>query len=163
MAIFFIMGGLYLALYINAKQIDSSTCDDLATDSPEVSLYCDDQQGSIYDTYWLSYRKYTDEDEAASLEQELSNWDSDRLQKGSRFTVIYGFCGITFLLIGLANLCTAIGAYNFNARAAGLCCASCLGCINLAAMITTACFRFNTMGKLAALSECPSDYEGTND
>lgn len=68
MAIFFIMGGLYLALYINAKQIDSSTCDDLATDSPEVSLYCDDQQSSIYDTYWLSYRKYTDEDEAASLE-----------------------------------------------------------------------------------------------
>ena len=106
---------------------------------------------------------YTDKAEAKSLEQELDTWDSDDLEKGSRFTVIYGFCGITFLMLGLANLCTAIGAYSFHARAAGLCFASCLGCINLAALVTTACFRFNTMGKLAALSRCPSEFNGTNE
>ena len=55
MAIFAIMGGLYLALYINAKEINSYTCDDLADQSPEVALFCDDQDGKIYDTYWLSY------------------------------------------------------------------------------------------------------------
>ena len=34
-----------------------------------------------------------------------------------------------------------------------------LGCVNFAAIITTAVFRFNTMGRFAALSLCPSKYE----
>ena len=95
-----------------------------------------------------------------------SNWgmrdvyDLDTIADGSRFSVIYAFCGITFLLIGFANLCLTIGAYSFMARACGLCCMCALGCVNFAAIITTACFRFSTMGQLAALSTCPSKYEG---
>jgi hypothetical protein len=92
---------------------------------------------------------------------DLADWDEDTLKKGSRYSVIYGFCGITFLMIGFANLCLTIGAYNFQARALGLCFMCCLGCINFAALITTACFRFNTMGKLASLNLAYSKYGGT--
>ena len=91
----------------------------------------------------------------------MLDWSTDKLNKGTRFSVVYGLCGITFLLIGFANLCLAFGAYNYTARAAGLLCSCCLQCVNFAAIITTACFRFDTMGKLAALSEAPSKFVDT--
>ena len=42
-------------------------------------------------------------------------------------------------------------------------CVGCLACVNLAAIITTAVFRFNTAGKLAALSLTSSKYDGKED
>mmetsp|Transcript_21516 Transcript_21516/g.25225 ORF Transcript_21516/g.25225 Transcript_21516/m.25225 type:complete len:125 (+) Transcript_21516:398-772(+) len=66
-------------------------------------------------------------------------------------------------MLGVTNLCLSVGAYNLHARMTGLCCACCLGCINFAALITTAVFRFNSMGKLAALSTTETTYEGTID
>ena len=73
--------------------------------------------------------------------------------------IIYKLCGSTFVLMGLAYLITAIGAYSARLRVTGICCLCCLGCLNLAAIITTAVFRFNSMGKLAALSEAPVDWD----
>lgn len=74
--------------------------------------------------------------------------------------MVYAFCGITFIMIATANLCISIGAYNLQARMLGGCCGCCFGCINFAALITTAVFRFNTMGSIAALSKTPTKYVG---
>mmetsp|Transcript_8074 Transcript_8074/g.9289 ORF Transcript_8074/g.9289 Transcript_8074/m.9289 type:complete len:131 (-) Transcript_8074:71-463(-) len=52
------------------------------------------------------------------------------------------------------------GAWNLHARMIGLCCACLLGCVNFAALITTAVFRFNSMGQLASLSLAPTYYTG---
>ena len=91
---------------------------------------------------------------------EVNDWDQDKKELGSRYSVIYAFCGITFVMIAVANLCISIGAYNLQARMLGGCCGCCFGCVNFSALITTAVFRFNAMGKLAALSTTWTKYEG---
>lgn len=88
---------------------------------------------------------------------------SDGYGNGSRFTVIYAFCGITFVMLAATNIALVIGAWNLYARMTGLFCSCCLGCVNFAALITTSVFRFNSMGKLAALSLTPSQYKEMTD
>lgn len=65
-------------------------------------------------------------------------------------------------MIAVANLCISIGAYNLQARMLGGCCGCCFGCVNFSALITTAVFRFNAMGKLAALSTTWTKFESSN-
>ena len=66
-------------------------------------------------------------------------------------------------MIAASYLCLLIGAWSLWARMTGLCCGCLFGCVNLGALITTAVFRFNTWGKLAALSLCPTAYSSTID
>ena len=60
--------------------------------------------------------------------------------------MIYSFCGVTFLLLALTYIIVLVGVWNLKARVCGFCYLCCLWCVNLAAIITTAVFRFNTMG-----------------
>ena len=53
-----------------------------------------------------------------------------------------------------------VGAWVLYARICAGCLLCLLGCVNLAAIITTGVFRLNTQGKLAALSTQPIKYEG---
>ena len=41
----------------------------------------------------------------------------------------------------------------------GICCTTLFSCFNLAAIVTTAVYRFNHIGQLAALSKAPTQYE----
>ena len=93
----------------------------------------------------------------------IDKWSEDKIVKGSRFSIIFAFCGITFIMLAAANLCLTIGTYSLHARMTGICCGCCLGCLNFAALITTAVFRFNTMGKLAAISLTPSQYDSSSE
>ena len=81
------------------------------------------------------------------------------LQKGCRWSIIYQLNGGTMIIIAVNILLLVGGVWNFHLRAMGACCASALCCVNLAAIITTTIFRFNTFGKLAALSTLPTKYE----
>ena len=80
---------------------------------------------------------------------------------GSRFTVVYKFCGITFVCYALSFACIVVGAWSLQLRVLGLCGACFMGCVSCAALITTAVFRFNTMGKLASLSTCPTKFDAS--
>ena len=64
-------------------------------------------------------------------------------------------------MLGLAtaNVLQAIGAFQYHSRMIGVCFGCLLGCLNFAAIVTTGVFRFNTMGKYAALSTTPSKYD----
>ena len=64
------------------------------------------------------------------------------------------------ILLAANGIVQVVGTWNYYARVVGSFCGSLLGCVNLAAIITTAVFRFNNIGRLAALSETPSKYEG---
>ena len=96
---------------------------------------------------------YRDEEKAAKYLKEIAGWDDDKQRKGSRFSIIYSLCGFTFGLLALSNFCLILGAWSLYARIIGLCGACWCGCANIAALVTTGVFRYNTMGKLAALSE----------
>ena len=61
--------------------------------------------------------------------------------------------------MALNGIVQAIGTFNFHSRLMGVCCGMLLSCANLAAIITTGVFRFNTIGNFAALSLCGSKFE----
>lgn len=141
--LFFLMcGAVYLARAVNVSKIDSKFCDDLAI-TKEIKDACDYANGNYYDVMFFE-GTWKDDNKAAELILEVQDWDNRA--KGSRFSVIYAFCGVTFILLTATNISLAFGAYFLTARLAGLCCGCCLGCINFFALIVTATFRFNKMG-----------------
>lgn len=118
---------------------------------------------------------WSDPEQATEYLKELAEncWADDSSKKtpsdllncyhgGSRWSTVWKFNAITVLLIALANILMIVGAYKFHARAAASCCLCLLGCTNIAAIITTGVFRFNTVGKLAALSTLPVKYNYTS-
>ena len=130
---------------------------------------CDNSDGKIYDNLPRFYFDptsstdyYTDYEKALEYQSEITGWDYDTQQKGTRFSVIYSLCGITMALLSVSNCCLILGAWSLYARMAGLCFACCLGCVNVAAIVTTGVFRYNTMGKLAAISLAPSKYDDSS-
>ena len=169
--LFATMGGIYLSYMVNANKwndlFDLKACEAstqmkawialINSDGGNVS--CEDFKDRVYDLmFWAG--PWDDEDQLNEYGQDLEDWDAGKVALGSRFSVVYAFCGITFIMIATANLCISIGAYNLQARMLGGCCGCCFGCINFAALITTAVFRFNTMGSLAAISKTPTKYVG---
>lgn len=85
--------------------------------------------------------------------------DGGAYTTGSRYMAIYEFCGFTFIGLASSYLCLAAGAINLKWRIVGLGSLCLFSCLNFVAIITTAVFRFNSMGKLAALSTCPTKYD----
>ena len=168
--LFATMGGIYLSYMVNANKwndtFDVDHCEDSAEAAQFIAqikalggdLSCKDLDDRVYDLMFWAGPFDISAQEQADYMSDLKDWDVDKIALGSRFSVVYAFCGITFIMIATANLCISIGAYNLQARMLGGCCGCCFGCINFAALITTAVFRFNTMGSLAALSETPTKY-----
>jgi len=103
-----------------------------------------------------------DTQEARDLrEQLLSEHDQQYYldNDGCRWSKIYKLCAFTMLGLAAANVLQAIGAFQYESRMFGAMFGCLLGCINFAAIVTTGVFRFNTMGKYAALSTTPSKYD----
>ena len=78
---------------------------------------------------------------------------------GCRWSIIFDLCAATLVLVGVNSLVLVVGAWSFYARLFGNCCLSLIGCLNITAIVVTGCFRFNTMGKLTALSLSPSKFD----
>merc|ERR1712216_174422 len=124
--IFFgVCGGIYLAYMINANNIDSAYCDNTLLESA-----CNSVDDKVYDNliYQASYG-YTDMDKYTELIDDMKSWDADTIAKGSRFSIVYSLCGITFTMLAATNFCLVVGAWVMQARMTALCCACCLGCV----------------------------------
>ena len=72
---------------------------------------------------------------------------------------IYEFCGFTFIGLASSYMCLAVGTINLKWRMVGLGTLCLFSCFNFAAIITSAVYRFNDLGRLAALSTCPTKYD----
>ena len=72
--------------------------------------------------------------------------------KGCRWSVIFELCGITLLMIMINSIIQGVGAFSIHFRGLGSCLGCLLCCTNFAAIVTTAIFRFNAYGSLAAES-----------
>ena len=73
--------------------------------------------------------------------------------------MIYILCATTFFLLATSNLLMLLGMFSVYSRVAGLCCTALFSCLNLAAIVTTAVYRFNQIGQLASLSKAPTQYD----
>jgi hypothetical protein len=91
--------------------------------------------------------------------KELEELDKTEVKEGCRWTIVFAFGGINFVLLAFNAVTLTFGVWYFNARLLGFCCSCLLGCVNIAAIVTTAVFRFNTFGRLASLSTSPARYD----
>ena len=113
--------------------------------------------------------QWTDYDQAKEYLTQLTEDgctledDSSCFYAGCRWSVIYNLNGVTMLLIAANTILLTVGVWSFHARALGACCSSALCCLNVACIITTAVFRFNTWGSLAALSTMNVKYDSSSD
>ena len=83
------------------------------------------------------------------------NCDLDCQKSGSKWSVFYNFNGAIYMLIAFNAVFMILSIYKIWIRMIGTCCNCVLGCINMAAIITTAAFRFRPMGKVCAMSTAP--------
>ena len=128
-------------------------------------MNCDDT--NVYDIGYFAANTdnmWTDTRQAleyiADLEEEYG-MSAEVSDLSCKWSVVYKFCGITFIMIAANSLLNTLGAFNFQSRQLAGVCGCCLGCLNLASVITTGVFRFRTQGKLASLSEVPNWYDSS--
>jgi hypothetical protein len=156
-----VASGMYMVRYINAMNIDSAFND---AAFPGLNLpftkYYDIAFFASNDPADPKYG-WSDDSAAAEYITDLSTDDQDTLMKGCRWSVLFGLNAFSLIFITINSTILAVGAYEYRARALGMVCWNVLGCLNIACIITTAVFRFNTIGKLAALSLAPSAYHDT--
>ena len=98
------------------------------------------------------------------LEDDCGSVDYDEfddcLLRGCRWSIVYTMCSIVLLSVTIHSLLRMCGACSPHFRCMSMVFAPLLCCGNLAAIIVTGVFRFNTMGKLAAQSLIPTEYDG---
>lgn len=151
------LGITFIFWWSNASQIQEAYdnfCDRTNCRLPDLVFY---------DVAFYNGR-FSDIDQAQEYAEELrEDCSEDCFKDGCRWSIIYKFCAMTLILIAFNGIFMTLGAWNIQTRAISGCCCCLLGIVNLAAMITTCIFRFNTMGKLAALSQQGSKYDGGPD
>ena len=148
--------GLQFVFYKNAHDINK-----------EFSDFCDDQRVSIgeqcdtiaYDTNfeWGPFHQIGNTD---LLDDYAEHCDDDCLKTGNRWTIVYKFSAVLFLLFVLNSVMLFSGTFYFRARCIGNCMFCLLNCTNIAAIVTTAVLRFNMVGRVSAISKAPSSYDG---
>ena len=84
------------------------------------------------------------------------------MQEGSNWSVIYSFMASTYMLYAANAAMGAFGSFYLWPRVISSCCNCLLSVVFLAAIITTAVYRFRTLGQLCALSENPSHVDKLN-
>ena len=87
------------------------------------------------------------------------NCDLECKDKGSKWSVAFAMNSVVYMLIAFNAVLMIAGVYLVWLRVTSMCCNCCLSIINLAAIITTAVFRFRKLGKLCALSIEPVKVE----
>ena len=112
---------------------------------------------TVYGKSFLLWHDWTNESKANDLLGDIDM--NEALDDGSHYIAIYEFCGFVFIGLAAAYLCLAIGTINLKSRIAGLGTLCIMSVCNFIALIVTAVYRFNTLGKLAALSTCPTKYD----
>ena len=149
------IAGVYLSYSRNVVQFTDALCNDTA------SWDCDGE--APYDYNYLS-GPFTDNSAALDYMQDLDDQcgSDDDYCFSCKWSVVYALNGWLMILMAVNSFIIAAAHWNFHARALTACCGCLLSCVNFAAVITTAVFRFNTQGKLAALSEFPTKYESYN-
>ena len=91
-------------------------------------------------------------------ESEEDACDQDCQEAGCRWSKIFLFNGITVLFLVVIHVGFQIGIhFKYQFRLLGWILFSLISAVHLAAIVTTGVFRFNTMGKLAALSLQPTN------
>ena len=110
-----------------------------------------------YDVYFDAGNNYSDMTQALQYKEELkADCESENLadcyEKGSRWSIIYAVNLATAYCYCITFFVMLLGACNFHLRACSGCCVTLSSCLAFAAFITSMVFRYNTMGKLAALS-----------
>ena len=85
------------------------------------------------------------------------------MNRGTQWSLVYLLSSLSCFLLAANGLFFFFGAWSFHMRMVGACLAVFMSCFNFLAIITTGVLRFNTMGKLAALSIYPTTYKGLND
>ena len=83
--------------------------------------------------------------------------DTECYKAGCRWSTIFVFTGTTLIFLAVAHILLIVGIVSHHSRAIGMCVSSLISCVHLASIIVTGIFRFNTMGKLAALSNIATD------
>ena len=84
------------------------------------------------------------------------------MKEGTRWSLIFLFNGITMASLSFTYFLIAIGSRYFTTRIIGACLNCFLSCVHFATIVTTAIYRFNTKGKLAAICLAPSHFEGVD-
>ena len=153
-AFFFSIGVLFFVKYRNAVKINDKLC-------PEDPHLCSMVGDNLYDVGFLLWGEWTDDDEAYQYLLDIDSYSDEKYAQGSRFTLIY--------LMG-GSFAFSLAVYYFLMLLARFCCHKCLSSVgvlgtsaiqggNIGVLVATGIYRFNSMGKLAALSTCPAQYD----
>ena len=153
---------IYFLLLANANKINELYCDGNSTrlnpdnENQNLAGACAiSDSGNAYDQIPLFCKNYLDIDDnkqyvydlLASI-QNLENSDKAK-QIGTNFTLIYLFCGMTFILLAVTQLILLASIWNLYARIVGVISSCIFTMLNFAAIVTTGVFRFSDYGKLA--------------
>lgn len=113
----------------------------------------------IFDVWFLKAAlndDWTDKAQAKQylkeLEEECDDDDDDCFEDGMRWSVLYRINGWILFLIACNAILMSIGIWLCPVRAIAGCLHCCLKCAVFAGIITTAVFRWDKIGRLAALS-----------
>lgn len=85
--------------------------------------------------------------------------DPNCLLRGTRWSYVFPLFGWTMLLFVFQGILLTVGVWYFPTRVIALTLQPFLWCLNLGVVVTTAVFRFNSMGRLASISLSPVHYE----
>ena len=89
--------------------------------------------------------------------------DTDCLNAGNRFSIIYALSGVSMILLAFNSIGMLFGSCSYHVRGLTTICGALFSILNFAAIITAGVFRFNSWGKLSALCQGPTRYEVDDD
>ena len=150
----------------NVRDVQNDFEDICTTEPAKFPNTCSfDNDVVYYDVAWYDTPsdKYTDLSKAKEYYKELEdNCDTDCLEAGNRWSTIFVFTGTTLIFVAVVHVVLIIGIISHRSRIIGIIVSTVVSCVHLASIITTGVFRFNTMGKLSALSQMQTDPKDQN-
>ena len=116
------------------------------------------KSGNYYDQHYLD-GPFTDSMLSAKLIADIEkSCDTECMQDGIKWSTVYNMNAIVMLVITLQVFIMTIGICNMEARVFSCCCQFCFFVANLATIIVTAVYKFNTKGELASISLAGTKY-----
>ena len=154
---------IFLATYFfkHVKNVNTVQDNCMTILSDEVNYLC--KNTTLYDSYFSfrdgPFEDWVAEDDAGHFTYLLSQCDLKCQTIGNRWSKIYTLCAISAIGFVVQALVLALGVFIYPSRLVGLMCQTMCCCFNLGTLLTTAVFRFNTMGRFASISMSPSYYD----
>ena len=110
--------------------------------------------GNVYDQMCLELGHDRESGEYQDLTRDIAEMvrSEDDVSSGTHWSTVFVFNGVTLVLICLNAVLTMVGAFFFYPRLIAFVCNLLLTTIHFAAVVSTAVFRFQALGKLCALS-----------